>query len=68
MTGSLWEPIPITAPTYMSRPLAPRTVRTIDLSAPVPSGSGVPVTADAPEGADYRLEAEEPGRPRAVGE
>ncbi len=68
MTGSLWEPIPITAPTYMSRPLAPRTVRTIDLSAPVPSGSGVPVTADAPEDAGYRLEAEEPGRPRAVGE
>lgn len=44
--GSLWDPIPITAPTYVSRPLAPRTVRTIDLSMPVASGSGVPVTAD----------------------
>jgi len=43
--GSLWEPIPITRPTYVSKPLASRTVRTIDLSAPVPAGS-VPVTAD----------------------
>jgi hypothetical protein len=45
--GSLWDPIPITAPTYVSKPLAPRTVRTIDLSAPamMPT-SGVPVTAE----------------------
>ena len=48
-TGSLWDPIPITAPTYVSQPLAPRTVRTIDLSAPVASGSVVPVTADRPD-------------------
>ena len=47
--ASLWDPIPVTVPTYMSKPLAPRTVRTIDLSAPV-AGSlgGIPVTADAP--------------------
>jgi hypothetical protein len=44
--GSLWEPIPITRPTYVSKPLAARTVRTIDLTAPVPSTSVVPVTAD----------------------
>jgi len=43
--GSLWEQIPIVRPTYMSAPLAPRTVRTIDLSAPV-AASVVPVTAD----------------------
>lgn len=50
--GSLWDPIPITRPTYVSKPLAPRTVRTIDLSAPVPvSAHAVPVTADLPEGA-----------------
>lgn len=48
MTGSLWDPIPVTAPTYVSKPLAPRTVRTIDLSAPVTTTPGVPVTADAP--------------------
>lgn len=35
--GSLWEPIPITRPTYVQQPLMPRTVRTIDLSAPVPA-------------------------------
>lgn len=46
--GSLWDPIPITHPTYVSKPLAPRTVRTIDLAAPVPTPSSVPVTADAP--------------------
>lgn len=72
MTGSLWEPIPITAPTYVSRPLAPRTVRTIDLSAPLPSGSGVPVTADAPEeaasGASAEVDGQGDERPRAVGE
>jgi hypothetical protein len=43
--GSLWDPIPITRPTYVSKPLASRTVRTIDLSAPVPAAS-LPVTAD----------------------
>lgn len=48
MTGSLWDPIPVTAPTYVSKPLAPRTVRTIDLSAPVAPAASVPVTADAP--------------------
>lgn len=44
--GSLWDPIPITRPTYVSTPLAPRTVRTIDLSAPVPAAAATPVTAD----------------------
>ncbi|MFT3970876.1 MAG: hypothetical protein QM695_11525 [Micropruina sp.] len=45
--GSLWDPIPITAPTYVSKPLAPRTVRTIDLSAPaIVPASGLPVTAE----------------------
>jgi hypothetical protein len=48
--GSLWDPIPITAPTYVSKPLSPRTVRTIDLSAPVPAPRlSTPVTAEAPE-------------------
>lgn len=43
--GSLWDPIPITRPTYVSKPLAARTVRTIDLSAPV-TAANLPVTAD----------------------
>ena len=48
--AALWDPVPITVPTYVSKPLAPRTVRTIDLSGPsVPSArTDVPVTADAP--------------------
>ncbi|MFZ1912763.1 MAG: hypothetical protein WAU30_10445 [Propionicimonas sp.] len=44
--GSLWDPIPITCPTYVSKPLAPRTVRTIDLSAPASTPGRIPVTAD----------------------
>ena len=46
----LWEPVPITMPTYVSKPLAPRTVRTIDLSGPSVSPTvrpQTPVTADA---------------------
>ena len=35
--GVLWDPVPITVPTYVSKPLAPRTVRTIDLSGPAPT-------------------------------
>ncbi len=50
--GALWDPVPITMPTYVSKPLAPRTVRTIDLSGPPVAPADrpqVPVTADAPE-------------------
>ena len=49
--GALWDPVPITMPTYVSKPLAPRTVRTIDLSGAGVTSSArqsVPVTADAP--------------------
>lgn len=56
--GSLWEPIPITRPTYVSKPLAARTVRTIDLTAPVPAAS-IPVTADPIEAAVAELDAQE---------
>ena len=61
-TMSLWDPIPVAASTYVSRPLAPRTVRTIDLSAPQPMLPLVPVTAD--DG----LEAEQKRLRRASGE
>ncbi len=49
-TGRLWDPVPITTATYVSKPLAPRTVRTIDLSGPALTGvvsAEPPVTADA---------------------
>jgi hypothetical protein len=48
-SGTLWDPVPITMPTYVSKPLAPRTVRTIDLSGPEVTAAAqhaVPVTAD----------------------
>lgn len=45
-TGSLWDPVPVTMPTYVQKPLAPRTVRTIDLSAPTAAAPALPPTAD----------------------
>ena len=56
----LWDPVPITVPTYVSKPLAPRTVRTIDLSGPGVTSSArqsVPVTADAPLEGPVQVEA-----------
>lgn len=49
-SSALWDPLPITKPTYVSKPLTPRTVRTIDLTGPAPvqSADGMPVTADGP--------------------
>lgn len=44
---NLFDPIPVSANTYLSRPLAQRTVRTIDLSAPAALPAPTPVTADA---------------------
>lgn len=56
VVAGLWDPIPVTLPTYVSKPLAPRTVRTIDLSGPDLTVKGtaedVPPTADAPVPAD----------------
>lgn len=55
---SLWEPVPVTAPTYVQRPIAARTVRTIDLSSPdlnaaMDRAQGeLPVTADGRDGRD----------------
>lgn len=47
-TGSLWESIPVTAPTYVSKPMVPRTVRTIDLSMPsLKTADAAPVVAEA---------------------
>ena len=38
--GSLWDPLPVTLPTYVSKPKARRTVRTIDLDEPRTWSSG----------------------------
>lgn len=49
--ASLWEPIPVTPATYVSTPMLPRSVRTIDLSAPVAPAAtpALPPTAEAPQ-------------------
>lgn len=73
---ALWEPVPVTAPTYVQRPLAARTVRTIDLSSPdlnaaMDRAQGeLPVTADGRDGAHARRADRAARRPRlrAVGE
>lgn len=78
--ANLWDPLPITLPTYVSKPLAPRTVRTIDLSSPEITtssrqngglGAEVPVTADAlatEESGPATEDRDEVGFRRAVGE
>lgn len=72
--GSLWEPIPVTPTTYVSKPLVPRSVRTIDLSAPVDSVTPVlPVTAEGPVDANGQRRTPfsnsmDEEFPRAVGE
>ncbi len=38
--ASLWDPLPVTLPTYVGKPMASRTVRTIDLNEPGVSSSG----------------------------
>ncbi|MGO1383450.1 MAG: hypothetical protein ACTHWA_07590 [Arachnia sp.] len=62
--GVLWDPIPVTAPTYVSKPLVPRTVRTIDLSAPVIITTTVVPTADHPDDDVEELQLEESQRSR----
>ncbi len=38
--GSLWDPLPVTLPTYVTKPRATRSVRTIELSDPGVASSG----------------------------
>lgn len=70
--GSLWDPVPVTLPTYVHKPRAPRTFRTIDLGAPDVQTSGR--TEDAPARTSGPAAAHaEPAQPteptrRAVGE
>jgi hypothetical protein len=68
-SSTLWDPIPITMPTYVSKPLAPRTVRTIDLSGAEMSSSArhdAPVTADAQDSASESSPANPGGEARQV--
>ena len=65
-TGSLWDPIPITAPTYVNDPLTPPPVRPIALPAPVPVGSAAPAPPPLPRVAPPAAPSDE--QRRAVGE
>ncbi len=46
--GSLWDPLPVTLPTYVTKPTARRTVRTIELTAG-------PITSSGHSAADSKL-------------
>ena len=72
--GSLWDPLPVTLPTYVSKPKARRTVRTIDLDEPGTWSSGrsaedsqLVAEAAAQEAADEAVEDTTVEQQRAVG-
>ncbi len=45
--GSVWDPLPVHLPTYVGKPRATRSVRTIDLGSPDVSSSGHDAAASA---------------------
>jgi hypothetical protein len=74
--GALWDPLPVTLPTYVSKPRARRTVRTIELTQTAQSSGHDPVDsalvrqAEAAEGArpaEAPEALEEPTERRAAG-
>lgn len=61
--GGLWDPLPMTLPTYVNKPHAERTVRTIELTGMVSSGhdahaSSLAREADAAQRAAREAEAD----------
>lgn len=62
---SLWDPVPVTLPTYVDKPQAPRTVRTIDFNGPDTWTSG-PVEGEDTEMPEQASDA--PEHRRAVGD
>ncbi len=61
--GTLWDPLPVTLPTYVTKPKARRTVRTIDLGEPGTWTSGrtaedAELAAGAAQQADEQAEVE----------
>ena len=59
--GALWDPLPMTLPTYVTKPRAARSVRTIDLQEAGVSSSGRDAADSAlvAEAATSRDEADE---------
>lgn len=72
--GSLWDPLPVTLPAYVDKPVARRTIRTIELSDPGMFSSGhderesatVAEAANATEAANAASEAAADDTPRAA--
>ncbi len=54
-SGALWDPVPVTLPTYVTKPKARRTVRTIDLGT-----AGAWTSGRTPEDAEIAARATEP--------
>lgn len=62
--SSLWDPLPVTLPTYVGKPRATRSIRTIDLGAPGTWTSG----HVEGEQTEMPVEETEPEHRRAVGD
>lgn len=60
--GALWDPLPLTLPTYVTKPAARRTVRTIDLTRPAAATEAAheSVQESAPVVAEEQAPAAEP--------
>lgn len=65
--GSLWDPLPMTLPTYVNKARARRTVRTIELTGINSSGHDETDTALAREAADDAGSESEAGQRRVAG-
>ena len=57
--GSLWDPLPMTLPTYVNKARARRTVRTIELTGLTSSGHDESDSALARESRDAAAAGEE---------
>ena len=66
-SGTLWDPLPVTLPTYVTKPRATRSVRTIDLGGPGVSSSGHDAADTALVAEAAGPEEQEPPAQRAVG-
>ncbi len=65
--GSLWDPLPVTLPTYVTKPRAHRSVRTIDLREPGVSNAGHDAADSALVAEQMPVEDEAAEPRRAVG-
>ncbi len=66
--GSLWDPLPVTLPTYVSKPRATRSVRTIDLGGPGAWTSGRLTAEEAQQVREAGADAGVPAPPAAATE